>query len=77
MSTQTTIEFKGVEINVGYTFSPGSFTDWDEAPDPDELTIDAVALGPDDLWAWFDAADWWEELEALVMREATGYRQAA
>lgn len=74
---KTTVEFMGIEVDVNYTYTAGSFTDWDEAPDPEELTIDAVKIGKDDLWTWFDAGDWWEELEALVMRDATGYRQAA
>lgn len=74
---KTTVEFMGIEVDVDYTYTAGSITAWDEAPDPEELTIDAVKIGKDDLWAWFDAGDWWEELDALVMRDATGHRQAA
>ena len=75
--SKTTLVFKGIEIEVEYTYHPGSVTNWDEAPEPEEITLDGIKLGPDDLWKWFEEADWMEELETLLWVDVLGYSQAA
>lgn len=75
---KTTLEFMGIEVDIEYTYSPGSpCTGWDDTPDPEELSIDAVKIGMDDLWKWFESAGWIEELEGMVYLEETGRRFAA